>query len=316
MWRRRPENTEPPAHPSHRDFPHLFPRDPGQGPGPVRRWLGRLFVLLVVVAVGIGGYLGVRGVTHNFGAPGCRLAVGDHDETLTPEQAGNAATISAVAVRRALPARAATIAITTAIQESKLRNLTYGDRDSLGLFQQRPSQGWGTAEQVQDAVHASGAFYDRLIQVSGYETKPIGEMAQEVQRSGYPSAYADHEAEGRVLASVLTGQTPAGIGCRLDGPVAAGDPGEVALALRTDTGLTPRLSGRTLTVSVRTSTVAWSVGAWAVAHAESREVTAVTVGSRTWTRSRDESAWAWPTDARPGGSPTTVRITVAAAPAS
>ncbi len=279
----------------------------------------RLFVLLVVTVVGIGGYLGVRGVTHNFGAPGCRLVVGQLEETLTPEQAANAATISAVAVRRALPPRAATIALTTAIQESKLRNLTYGDRDSLGLFQQRPSQGWGTAEQVQDAVYASGAFYDRLIQVSGYESKPIGEMAQEVQRSGYPTAYAEHETEGRVLASVLTGQTPGGIGCRLDEPEAAGDADDVAATLEREMGLTAQVSGRTLTVSVRTRTVAWAVGAWAVAHAEAREITQVSVGRHTWSRSRDESAWSWPQVEQSGASavaPTTVRVRLAAAPAS
>ena len=83
------------------------------------------------------------------------------------EQSGNAALIAAVAVQRGLPARAATIALATAYQESDLRNLEYGDRDSLGLFQQRPSQGWGTREEILDPHYAAGAFYDALVQVDG-----------------------------------------------------------------------------------------------------------------------------------------------------
>ena len=84
------------------------------------------------------------------------------------EQAGNAALIAAIAVRRGMPARAATIALATAYQESNLRNLDYGDRDSLGLFQQRPSQGWGTRAQILDPDHSINAFYDALEQVDGY----------------------------------------------------------------------------------------------------------------------------------------------------
>ena len=122
----------------------------------------------------------------------------------------------AVAVKRGLPPRAATIAIATAIQESKLRNLRYGDRDSLGLFQQRPSQGWGTEEQILDPVYAPTSFYDALVKIKGYESMEITKVAQEVQRSAYPEAYADHEQEGRILASTISGHSPAGLGCRLN----------------------------------------------------------------------------------------------------
>ena len=93
-------------------------------------------------------------------------------------------------MRRGLPARAASIALATAYQESKLRNLDHGDRDSLGLFQQRPSQGWGTAKQIQDPYYATNAFYDALVKIDGYQTMRITEAAQEVQRSGFPEAYA------------------------------------------------------------------------------------------------------------------------------
>ena len=121
-------------------------------------------------------------------------------------------TITALAVSAACRARAATIAIATAIQESKLRNLDYGDRDSLGLFQQRPSQGWGTEEQILDPVYATNRFYDALVKVKGYESMEITKVAQEVQRSAYPEAYADHEPEGadaRLGAERLLARRPA-----------------------------------------------------------------------------------------------------------
>src|SRR3954451_16147892 len=125
--------------------------------------------------------------------------------TLTPSKAANAATIAAVGRRNGLPDHAVTIALATALQESKLRNLTYGDRDSIGLFQQRPSQGWGTPLQLQDPVYAAQAFYGRLTKVRGWQTAEVTAAAQAVQRSGAPYAYADWESEARALARAFTG---------------------------------------------------------------------------------------------------------------
>src|SRR5205085_7541792 len=113
----------------------------------------------------------------------CTATAAGHSATVTVEQGANAATIAAVAARRGLPARAATIAIATAMQESKLRNLDYGDRDSLGLFQQRPSQGWGSPEQVRDPVHAANAFYDALVKIDGYRSLQITQVAPKVEHS-------------------------------------------------------------------------------------------------------------------------------------
>ncbi|MFE7777692.1 M23 family metallopeptidase [Streptomyces sp. NPDC057445] len=104
-----------------------------------------------------------------------------------------ASVITNVARSRGLPPRAAVIGVATAIQESTLNNINYGDRDSLGLFQQRPSQGWGTPSQVTDAVYASTAFYKRLEKVDKWQTKPLTRVAQAVQRSGFPDAYAKWE---------------------------------------------------------------------------------------------------------------------------
>jgi hypothetical protein len=121
--------------------------------------------------------------------PAGHCKVAGTDVTLTVEMYTNARTIAQVAVDRGLPPRAVVIALATAQQESRLRNLDYGDRDSLGLFQQRPSQGWGTPEQVQDPVYAASKFYDGLVTVPGWETGRLTEVAQSVQLSGYPDAY-------------------------------------------------------------------------------------------------------------------------------
>jgi hypothetical protein len=137
----------------------------------------------------------------------CTATVQGRTVVLRPEQAENAALIAAISGRRGMPARAATIAIATAYQESKLVNIDYGDRDSLGLFQQRPSQGWGTRRQILDPEYSINAFYDELADVDGYESMEVTVAAQRVQRSAFPDAYADHEADARVLASALTGQS-------------------------------------------------------------------------------------------------------------
>ncbi|MFC8721883.1 C40 family peptidase [Kitasatospora sp. NPDC057198] len=106
------------------------------------------------------------------------------------EQIPNAKTIQATGVAMHIPVRGQVVALATALQESGLRNLDYGDRDSLGLFQQRPSQGWGTPEQIMQPVYASTKFYEALQQVSGWQSMSITQAAQAVQRSGYPDAYA------------------------------------------------------------------------------------------------------------------------------
>jgi hypothetical protein len=113
--------------------------------------------------------------------------------TLSPEQQANARTIIDVGRKMGLPPRAWEIAVATAMQESTLRNLDHGDRDSLGLFQQRPSQGWGTPAQVRDPVYASTKFYEGLKRVKNWESLPLTVAAQRVQRSGYPDAYAKWE---------------------------------------------------------------------------------------------------------------------------
>ncbi|MFJ2626839.1 C40 family peptidase [Streptomyces sp. NPDC087532] len=132
------------------------------------------------------------------------------------EQIPNAKTIQATGVAMKVPARGQVVALATALQESGLRNLDYGDRDSLGLFQQRPSQGWGTAQQVRDPVHASTKFYEALLKVSGWQSMTITQAAQAVQKSGLPDAYAKWEplatALQKAIATSLSAESSSGGG--------------------------------------------------------------------------------------------------------
>jgi hypothetical protein len=267
-----------------------------------------IVVPLLAIGVVVAGVVGTRGVLNNLGGPRCQATALGSSVDFDPSQTAYAATIDAIAEKRGLPARAATIAIATAIQESKLRNLRYGDRDSVGLFQQRPSQGWGTVEQILDPVYATNRFYDALVKIEGYENMRITEIAQKVQKSAYPEAYADHEQEGRLLASSLSGHSPAGIGCRLD-DASTGDPAALKAALRTELGVTATVSGRTLTVNATSEQGAWSAGAYAVAKASLHGATKVRVGSKQWTRTRNTSGWEWQ-DAS-GGRANTVTVTFA-----
>lgn len=130
----------------------------------------------------------------------------------TPAQVANAATIIAVGKRLGVPARGWVVALATAIQESDLNNLDHGDRDSLGLFQQRPSQGWGTPAQLLNPDYAATAFYQRLLKVDHWQQMQITDAAQAVQRSAFPQAYARRVADANTLASALAGVT-AGGGC-------------------------------------------------------------------------------------------------------
>ena len=189
--------------------------------------------VLVTAGLITWSYLGetVRPLLH---IDRCRAVVDGDAVFLDPEQAANAALVSAISVQRGLPAHAATVALAAAMQESKLYNLRSGDRDSLGLFQQRPSQGWGTRAEILDRHHAINAFYDALVKIDGWETMKVTEAAQEVQRSGYPSAYAQHETDARVLASAFTGNSRRAFSCET-----WTTPGEEPTKLD-DSGLTDR----------------------------------------------------------------------------
>ncbi|MFJ6784478.1 C40 family peptidase [Streptomyces yangpuensis] len=129
------------------------------------------------------------------------------------KQIPNAKVIVATGIQKRVPARGQVVALATALQESTLINLDHGDRDSLGLFQQRPSQGWGTREQIMDPVYSAGKFYDGLVKIKDWEQMPVTVAAQKVQRSGFPDAYAKHEPLATALQQAIAptlGAAPAG----------------------------------------------------------------------------------------------------------
>ena len=132
---------------------------------------------------------------------------------LAVSQAGIAATIAGVAARHGLGKQAVTIAYATALQESKLQNLDYGDLDSVGVFQQRPSQGWGTTAELEDPVYATTKFFAALVKVRGYATMPVNQAAQDVQHSADGYAYEQWAGTAQLLASYFTGARTAGVSC-------------------------------------------------------------------------------------------------------
>lgn len=285
-----------------------------------------LAALLVVLLGGIGGWALLRSGFGPLPDPdSCVAEVAGHSVELDLEQAESAALIGAVGTRRGLPARAVSIALATAYQESDLRNLDYGDRDSLGLFQQRPSQGWGTPDQIMDPVYSTNAFYDELEKIEGYRDLQITDAAQQVQRSAFGDAYADHETDARALASALTGYSQAALSCTLQ-------PGSDAEESERRSGLTARAEamlaaleeafgpalalggfqpggvrsghspgsthydGRAVDVFFRPVTPesrrrGWAVAQWAVANSHRLDIATVIFDDLIWTASRSNEGW-------------------------
>ena len=223
---------------------------------------------------------------------------GGQPYSLNLDQAQNAAIIAAVAYKKGLPDHAVTVGLAAALQESQLRNLPYGDLDSLGLFQQRPSEGWGTPSQILDPIYATAAFYDHLAQISGWESMAVTDAAQMVQHSAAPSAYAAWEGEARALAVALTGESGAGFSCHF-AKFGGAAPAPSALTLAADSELGVNLIG----VPVSTK-VGWRVAAWAVAHAYNYHVNSVAFGGLIWTAHR--GTWS---SAPSGKQPGVVSIT-------
>jgi cell wall-associated NlpC family hydrolase len=228
---------------------------------------GRAVKALIAIVLGIGvccvgGLIGLTGaasactptVNPAASSPGAATASPGASTASSPppdlsgydsEQLSNAATLAAVGTGRGIPTRGLIIAVATAIQESSLRNLgdlgADNDHDSVGLFQQRPSQGWGTPQQLQDPVYASNKFYDKLLTVPNWEQLPLTEAAQAVQRSATVDAYAKWEADATALVAVsygMYGGCTGGDGMSGDGAALPADftlpantPDAVALAI-------------------------------------------------------------------------------------
>ena len=142
------------------------------------------------------------------------LPVTADQKRFTPDadQLANAKAIVQAGKDMGLSPRAWEIAVATALQESNLHNLGHlgakNDHDSLGLFQQRPTSGWGSPEQLTDPHYAATAFYKALVKVDGYESMPLTKAAQKVQVSAFPEHYAKHETQAGDIITALHGTGP------------------------------------------------------------------------------------------------------------
>lgn len=277
------------------------------GPGimeRVRRPPVLLLLVAVLVAVGLlmAAVTGVFRGSSPLAAPsGCTARAGTATYSLDLAQTANASTIAAVGKRRGMPDHAVTVALAAALQESKLYNLPNGDRDSVGLFQQRPSQGWGSPRQLHNPRYAAAEFYAKLATIDGWATMPVATAAQEVQRSAAGDAYAQWEAPARVLAQALTGEIPAGLTCRYgDRDARASSVPAARRALLAELGPDP--------VGAVPARRGWTAASWLVAHASRYGLTRVSFHGRTWTR--DTAAWRTDSSAGP-----VVRVSSGPAPA-
>jgi hypothetical protein len=174
------------------------------------------------------------------------------------------------------------LTIAAGLQESKLTNLRLGegDRDSVGVLQQRPSQGWGTEKQLSDVHYATGKFLDALVKVDGWQQLPLADAIQEVQRSADGTAYAKHEDDATAIAAGFWGR-PRGIACSFAKPDKVAPASTVAAQLRRDLPVRqPRVSGRT----IRVSGAGWPTVAWLVANGDRLGLESVTYAGWTWTR--------------------------------
>jgi hypothetical protein len=259
-------------------------------------WVRRTPLVLIAV-LALVGTLGFVALVRSFSGglklpkigPECTVRA-DGEVTLDSVQMANAATITAVGIRRGLPEQAVVIALATALQESKLENLDSGDRDSVGLFQQRPSQGWGTPEKIQDPRYAAGKFYTALKKVKGWQEMRVTDAAQRVQRSAYPNAYQKWADESAVLAKALTGRATGAVECTVTGsPVLRGAAAAAALleGLKLDWGKGLQEAGTTepsgdLTLTVADANTGWRYAHWLVSHASETGLERVRFADREW----------------------------------
>jgi hypothetical protein len=259
----------------------------------IRAGAGAVLAIVVIIAA-----LAISKAMHvHFPTPGsssCLVHGGKFDVPLDPAQASIAATIAGVADHRSMPARAVAIAYAAALQESDLQNLPYGDRDSVGVFQQRPSAGWGSRRQLLNPVYASTRFFAALAAVPRYLRLPIYRAAQAVQHSADGRAYGQYAQQGATMAGGFSGRQPHAVWCWYSAPIRGH--GRLAAAeaeLRSTFGrLAIRHVGDPLArVRVHTVAAGWAVASWLVSHASSFKLRRVTYQGYEWTAARGRKGW-------------------------
>jgi hypothetical protein len=249
-------------------------------------------VVVLTVVVGVTYLLTTKHSPLQQQPTECAVA-GQEEVQLTVSQAEIAATIAGVAVRRDMPVRAVTIAYATALQESKLTDLAYGDRDSVGIFQQRPSEGWGTAKQIEDPVYATDRFFSALAAVPHYQRLPVYQAAQDVQHSADGSAYGQYATLGAQLAGAFAGTQPHALWCYYAGPPGKAKLTAAAKGLAGTFGAlhVSRLGDPAMVVRVRRAAAGWAVAAWLITHADSYGITDVRYRGYEWLRGHGTGKW-------------------------
>ncbi len=275
-------------------------------------WRRPLIVLTVLATLlAVGGYAAYKAynnyVVRLLTVPGCAAGTGANAIPLDFGQAADAAIIAGVAERKHLPRQALTIAYATALQESKLENLDYGTLDSVGIFQQRPSQGWGTVSELEDPAYAAGAFFAALVKVHGYTRLPVYVAAQDVQHSADGYAYEQYAQTGALLAAEFT-VIPHAVTCWYSPATQAASQGvstrlnlAAAIAGLTGTFGRPRRGGPVLAEGTApgddsgtfavTAAGGWAVASWLVTNASSYGITQVRYGGYQWTAGLTETTW-------------------------
>jgi hypothetical protein len=223
----------------------------------------------------------------------CVAGPGGDGLQLTTGQAAIASTIAGVASRQHMPDRAVAIAYAAALQESKLSNLSYGDRDSVGVFQQRPSEGWGTTKQIEDPVYATTRFFEALSAVPNYLHMPISAAAQAVQHSADGSAYAQYADMGSEMATAFTGSEPRGVWCTYGSTPGKARMAAASHALTSAFGpLSRHASGDPAeTVTVEDSRQGWAVASWLICNASQYGITFVRYRGFQWLGFRGAGHW-------------------------
>lgn len=253
-----------------------------------RRGTRSAVVVLVAVVVALGVVFGARALWNaarqHFTSDSC--TVGGFE--LDPDQAAVASTMVGAVTKYPvpLPERASVLVLAAALQESKLTNLAPGDgdRDSVGVLQQRPSQGWGggQAAPLQDVGEATTEFLAALVKVPNWQKMALAKAVQAVQISADGTAYAQHEGEAQALADALQGKKAADVFCSFGKPTKVATASRVAAQARKQLGIaTPVAAGKT----VRALGAGWQTAGWFVANAARLGIEQVDYAGRRWTRS-------------------------------
>ena len=249
-----------------------------------KRWIILLLILALLAGAGYVGWRTWKLVQHRFTPERCSVVNPDGDPvTLTPEQSRMASIIVAASYEADLPERAATIALATAYQESGIRNLDYGDRDSLGLFQQRPDPrfDWGTAEEIMDPWYSSLRFYEELVKFEGWEKADINDQAQKVQRSGHPEAYRKHVPNATALAAAARGSRQEAIICATLQDLPA-DSAPIKEVLERVDGVHYTVEGNQIRITAESDQLLWSAAQLAQLNTYEAGVQSVQVKNRRW----------------------------------